>query len=156
MRDRPSSHLITGIVLRALAAHPDHRGTGAAIAAARLLGSRLWQADRYADRRAAGFWQKFRYPFRFTDLVSALDAMQLAGLGSGDEALTRGLDWLAGRQGDDGLWRTPYDKAADREIHAWVSFAIARLFHRAGLSSARSRRAGTSSRGGRPASSGPA
>jgi len=47
---KPFSHLVTGVVLRAFAAHPRYRRTSPARTAAGLLVGRLFQADAYADR----------------------------------------------------------------------------------------------------------
>ena len=51
-RSRPSSHLITGIVLRALAAHPRYRRSADTRRAADLLKSRFFRRDVYPDRAA--------------------------------------------------------------------------------------------------------
>jgi hypothetical protein len=68
---KPSSHLVTGVVLPAFAAHPRYRNTSAAQAAGALLASRLFKPDAYPDRRTPAFWTQFAYPFWFTDLLSA-------------------------------------------------------------------------------------
>jgi hypothetical protein len=60
---KPFSHMVTGMVLRALAAHPRHRRTRAARDATVLLKSRFFQPDRYPDRRGREFWTKLTYPF---------------------------------------------------------------------------------------------
>lgn len=130
-RARPFSHLVTGIVVRALAAHPDyHRTRPETHRAARLLASRFFQPDRYPDRRAATYWRKLAYPFRWTDLVAALDALALVGLDVAEPSITRALAWLRAQQGPDGLWRAGYQQAADPSIHRWVSFAIVRVLRR--------------------------
>jgi hypothetical protein len=129
-RAQPSSHLVTGIVLRALTAAPDHRQSRATVTAARLLASRFFTADCYPDRRDASYWTKFGFPFRWTDLVSSLDSVTLAGLGRENPQVARGLDWLRDNQGPDGLWRSRYEKSKDPLIHHWVSFAIARILNR--------------------------
>ena len=127
---KPFSHLITGIVLRALAAHPAYRTGPEARLGATLLASRFFKPDAYPDRRAAVYWEKLRYPFRWTDIVSALDAITQVGIGREDQQVQAALQWLAQHQRPDGLWRSPYEKARDPHIHHWVSFAIARLFRR--------------------------
>ncbi len=48
---RPFSHMVTGVVLRAFAAHPRYRRRAAARHAGRLLASRLFTPDTYPDRR---------------------------------------------------------------------------------------------------------
>jgi Squalene-hopene cyclase C-terminal domain len=130
-RAKPFSHLVTGMVLRALTAYRSRRRGPPARRAARLLATRLFQADVYPDRRDAAYWLKLSYPFRWTDAVSALDAIALAGLGADDPDIARALAELAARQEADGLWRSGYEKARDRELRrAWAGFAAARTFRR--------------------------
>jgi len=69
-KSKPFSHCITGVVLRAFAAHQKYRKTKEAKVAGELLKSRFFQPDRYPDRRAASFWTKITYPFWFTDILS--------------------------------------------------------------------------------------
>jgi hypothetical protein len=61
-RSKPFSHLVTGIVLRAFAAHSTYRKSSAAAHAGHLLVSRFFKADTYPDRRAPSFWTSFSYP----------------------------------------------------------------------------------------------
>lgn len=129
-RSKPFSHCITGVVLRAFAAHPRYRKTEEAKAAGELLKSRFFQPDRYPDRRAAGFWTKITYPFRFTDILSSLDSLSLIGFSKDDPQIGEALHWLITRQEESGLWRSPYEKAKDREIHLWVSLAVCRVLKR--------------------------
>jgi hypothetical protein len=55
-RSRPSSHLITGIVVRALAAHPRYRHSADTRRAAELVKSRFFRRDVYPDRAAPSNW----------------------------------------------------------------------------------------------------
>lgn len=129
-RARPSSHLITGIALRALAAHPRYRHRAEARKAARLLAGRFLQPDRYLDRGEPSYWTKLTYPFRWTDLASSLDAIALVGLHPSEPDVSRGLDWLASHQRASGLWQTGYGKTKDVLVNHWVTFAVARVFKR--------------------------
>lgn len=129
-RSRPFSHLVTGVVLRAFAAHPRYRALPETRAACGLLTTRFFRPDRYPDRRAASYWEKLRYPFRWTDIVSALDAITLVGARHEHPAIAGALAWLNDRQRPDGLWHSGYEKAHDPHIREWVSFAAARVFRR--------------------------
>lgn len=62
-RSRPFSHLISGIVLRAYAAHPLHRQSSTAQIAAELLANRLFEPDAYPDKGRPDDWTEFSYPF---------------------------------------------------------------------------------------------
>jgi hypothetical protein len=78
-RSWPSSHLITGIVLRALAAHRHYRHSAATRHASELLKSRFFCCDTYPDRAAPSYWLIFSYPYWWTDLLSALDTLAQIG-----------------------------------------------------------------------------
>ncbi|WP_337862283.1 hypothetical protein [Nitrososphaera sp.] len=138
---KPFSHLVTGVVLRAFAAHPDYRKAAQARAAGRLLASRFFEADKYPDRRAPGFWTSFSYPFWFTDLLSSLDSLSLMGFGIDDDnddddssisgKIRAALDWFVARQQPTGLWVLPtrmMKRAQDRDL--WITLAVCRVFKR--------------------------
>lgn len=129
-RSKPSSHLITGIVLRAMAAHPLFRHRPEVLRAAQLLGSRFFTADAYLDRKDAGYWTKLAFPFRWNDVVSALDSMALVGIDRDQADVARGLDWLLQDQLASGLWRSGYTKSPDPLADHWVSFAATRVLRR--------------------------
>jgi hypothetical protein len=128
---RPFSHLVTGVVLRAFAAHPIHRHDPEAEAAGRLLASRLFAPDSYPDRRAPSFWTSFTYPFLFTDLLSALDSLSLLGFSAAERPVEQAIQWLVEQQQEDGLWRLrllAMTTEPDRDL--WVSLAICRVLKR--------------------------
>jgi hypothetical protein len=128
---KPSSHLVTGVVLRAFAAHSQYRKSAAALDAGKLLASRLFKADRYPDRRTADFWTHFSFPFWFTDLVSALDSLSLLGLSKNEPAIDRALKWLVSHQDRSGLWKLRMVRATrESEREAWLTLAICRVFKR--------------------------
>lgn len=128
---KPSAHLVTGVVLRALAAHPRYRRSSAARASAALLASRLFKPDTYSDRCAADFWLHFSFPFWFTDLVSALDSLSIVGVPKTEPSIARALAWLAARQSRNGLWTLRMVRGGgDVDHHAWLTLAICRVFKR--------------------------
>jgi hypothetical protein len=129
-RTKPSSHLVTGMVLRAYAAHERYRHAPEAKQASELLISRLFKPDAYADRRAADFWFHFSYPFWFTDLISALDALTLLGFGADEPQIARATRWLADRQQSDGLWALKAVRGKKHASDLWLSLAIARIMRR--------------------------
>ena len=63
-RSKPSSHLVTGMVLRAFAAHPVRRRSAAARRAGELLATRLYRRDTYGDRGDVSYWERVSFPFR--------------------------------------------------------------------------------------------
>jgi len=125
-RAKPFSHCITGVVLRAFAAHPRYARTREASAAGELLLSRFFKPDVYPDRQAADFWTKFSYPFWFTDILSSLDALSLLGFPADDRRIEEAIRWLAARQQVDGTWSVPLLRTADKDLRLWVGLAICR------------------------------
>lgn len=129
-RSKPSSHLVTGIVLRAMAAHPSYRHLPETRRAARWLAGRFLTDDTYLDRKAADYWSKLSFPFRWTDVVSALDSIGLVGVHRNDQDVARGIRWLIENQRPDGLWRTGYPNSSNPLADHWVSFAATRTLKR--------------------------
>ena len=128
---KPCSHLATGTVLRAFAAHPRWRQSQAAIQAGVLLTSRFFKPDRYSGRDAASFWERVSFPFWFTDIVSALDSLSLLGFTAAEPAIASALDWLRDHQRDDGSFAVGLLRAgADKDTQSWVDLAICRVFKR--------------------------
>jgi hypothetical protein len=127
-RSKPHAHLATGMALRALAAHPAYRRHPAALAAGVALKSRLFQADKYNDRKAPSYWLKFQFPFWWTSLLTGIDTLALLGFDRHDEHIARGLDWFLTHQSADGLWPTGYGSGAGAEsMRHWVGLAVCRL-----------------------------
>ena len=129
-RSRPSSHWMTGIVLRAFAAHEEHRRAPEARAAGELLKSRFFKRDPYPDRQAASYWEKIRYPFWWADILSALDSLWWLGFRREDPDIQRGLDWLIANQEANGLWKARYLSGGDKDIHHWTTLHICRVLRR--------------------------
>ncbi len=120
-RSRPSSHLVTGIVLRAF----DARHARDVAKAARWLATRFFRPDSYPDRRAASYWRKLQFPFRWVDVLSALDALANVSVRA-----KRAEAWLSKQRRRDGTWRCGYPNAKDPSADLWVTFAALRYFER--------------------------
>jgi hypothetical protein len=129
-RSKPFSHWCAGVVLRAFGAHEEYRTSPEATFAGELLKSRFFQRDKYPDRQAPSFWTKIRYPFWWTDILSALDSLSWLGFSKDDPDIKSGLDWLIANQEETGLWRSGYPNAKDRDVHEWTSLAACRVFKR--------------------------
>jgi hypothetical protein len=132
-RSKPFSHVLTGGILRAFAVHPDYRQRAEAHAAADLLQSRFFKADKYPDRKAPHYWTRFQYPFWWPNLLTALDSLSLMGYSPDDTAVRQGLDWFIANRQDDGLWPTSYKVTHDvKDLHArlWITLAVCRVFKR--------------------------
>jgi len=127
-KSRPSSHMATGVVLRAFAAHSRYRKSKEARTAGELLASQLLKRDRYPDRADVSYWTKFTFPFWFTDLLSALDSLSLLGSTAQHPQIKKGLDWLVSRQQPNGLWDVSRLKLSSDTPS--ISLAICRVFRR--------------------------
>jgi hypothetical protein len=101
---RPSSHLVTGMALRAFAASPTRRTSREARRAAELLATRFLQPDRYPDRKAASYWEQISEPRFYTDVLDALDGVTAVGLGKENSGVRTAEAYVRGRQNPDGLW----------------------------------------------------
>ena len=101
---RPSSHLVTGMALRAFATSPSRKSSREARRAAELLATRFLQPDRYPDRKAASFWEQLSEPRFYTDVLDALDSATAVGLGKENSGVRTAEAYLRGRQLPDGLW----------------------------------------------------
>lgn len=131
-KSRPFSHLVTGMVLRALAASPSWRKSKEAKKAGELMLSRLFKEDEYEDRRLSSFWEEISYPFWATDILSCLDSLSKVGFSIEDERIQIGLEWLMKKQTKQGYWEAG-NKKSSLEDHLWVTFAVLRVLRRFGL-----------------------
>jgi hypothetical protein len=129
-RSKPSSHMVSGVVLRALAVSERCRHRDDIQAIGRWLASRFFTADRYPDRRAADYWTKFTYPFWFTDLVSALDSLSMMGVPADHPPVADAIEWFRSRQREDGSWRLTYLKNIGKDVDLWVHFGLCRALKR--------------------------
>ena len=129
-RSKPFSHLVTGMVLRAYAAHPEYRDKKEAKKAGELLASRFFQPDKYPDRKDKQYWERVSYPFWFTDIISALDSLSFLGFTKDHDHIQEGLDFLYHRQNDEGLFDLKIVRGSDKDLKYWISLAICRLFKR--------------------------
>ena len=127
---KPFSHLATGVVLRAFAAHSKYRMSDDAKRAGRLITTRFFKADAYSDRKAPEFWEKVSFPFWFTDIVSVLDSLSLLGFRSNEQGIKGALEWLAARQTSDGSFQIKLLRTRDKYLNYWVCLAICRIYKR--------------------------
>lgn len=128
VRSKPFSHLATGMVLRAFAAHPAFRQHPAVLKAANNLKTRFFQADKYNDRKNPSYWLKFQFPFWWTNLLTSLDTLARLEINRGDIDIMRGLDWFLTNQAPDGLWETGYGSGKGAASNrAWVGLAVCRV-----------------------------
>jgi hypothetical protein len=130
-RSKPFSHLITGVVLRAYAAHPTYRHASEAHTAGKLLLSHSFKKDNYPDRSSPEYWLRFTYPFWFTDLISATDSLSRLGFTKEEPAIARAVEWFVAHQDRSGLWKLKTLKNQKKyRTDLWLSLAICRILKR--------------------------
>jgi hypothetical protein len=130
-RSLPHAHMATGMVIRAFAVHPEWRTRAEIKSASNALKSRFFKPDKYNDRKAKSYWYKFKFPFWWANLLTALDSLSRIGLSHEDGEIRAALDWFIANQVEDGLWPTGYE--AGRKAHSnqcWVALAVCRVFKR--------------------------
>ena len=130
-RSKPFSHVVTGMVLRALAADGRRRRSRAAQDAVILLKSRFFKPDRYPDRRGREYWTKFTYPFQFTNLLTSLDTLGRMGLPADDADIASAIAWFRDRQESDGSFHlTMCRGTSDKRLPFWLGLALCRALAR--------------------------
>jgi len=139
-RSKRCSHLVTGMVLRAFAAHPAGRRSPEARTAAELLATRLYRRDAYGDRAAPSYWDQVSFPFWFTDAVSALDSLSRVGVAAAVPPIRAALEHVRGLQRADGTFAFRLPKGKDPELPLWICLAVCRSLRRFWLLTADGRR----------------
>lgn len=134
-RDRPSGYAGTGMVIRAFATHPFHCKSLKAERAAELLADSLFKKNINRSYQHPDNWIRFKYPFWWTDLISALDSLSLMGFSQDHPGVAESLKWFIDNQFPTGLWKHSYSKihkyvenSKTRELQLWISLAILRVF----------------------------
>jgi hypothetical protein len=129
-RSKPSSHLVTGMVLRAFAAHPTLLNAAEAQEAGRLLATRLYKRDTYTDRGEVAYWERVSFPFWFTDIVSSLDTLSRLGFGTELPTIAAALSRLRELQRADGTFAFKLLRAKDKDLPWWICLAVCRILKR--------------------------
>jgi len=131
-KTKPYSHLVTGMILRALASSPSWRHKKGTLKAGELLVNRFFKADKYEDRRHPAFWEEITYPFWATDILSSLDSLSKIGFSIENEKVAHALNWLLSRQNPQGYWKAGFNEAIF-EDHLWVTLTVLKILKRFGL-----------------------
>ena len=130
-RDKPLSHMITGVVLRSFAAHPKYNRHSEILQAGEKLASRIFRADNYTDRRAPEYWTRITFPFWFTDILSVLDTLSKLGFSRNHPNIRAAINWFVKEQKRDGSWSLYLLKGGgDKNYSLWVALVICRMLMR--------------------------
>ena len=130
-KTKPSSHWLTGMVLRAFAAHPKYKNCTEAKEAGRLLISRFFQRDKYSSRQDKSYWVKFYIPFFWTDILSALDTASKLGFTKDEPKIKEGLQYFIDTQQSDGRWDLHFMMMKnDPNNSYWFNLEVCLVFKR--------------------------
>jgi len=129
-KSKPFSHMATGTVLRAFAAHPKYRKSRDAKRAGELLLSRFFKSDKYQDRRSKDYWERVTFPFLYTDIISALDSVYFLEFNRKNQEIKGAFNFLRDKQNDDGTFNLKITRGSDKDLPYWLCLAICRLFKR--------------------------
>jgi hypothetical protein len=130
-RSKPFSHLVTGVVLRAYAAHPEYRNSPVAKKAATVLVSRFFERDLYPDRNHKDDWTRFSFPFWQTDILSSLDSVgQIDHTLADHPKIQQVKRWIIEHQQPSGLFTGHLLKDRYHDLQLWYSYAICRALRR--------------------------
>ncbi len=130
-RTRPSSHMVSGIIIRAFANHPTYRQTPEARRAADFLVSRFFKPDKYSFRKHQSFWTKYTFPFWWTDLIGCLDALSQMKYPKDTPGVQGALHHFRKTQLPSGSWDL-YMLAGKTipDLTHWFDLVISRIFKR--------------------------
>ena len=130
-KTKPSSHWLTGMVLRAFASHPKYKKSKEAKEAGKFLISRFFQKDKYTSRQDQSYWVKFYIPFFWTDLLSALDSVSRIGISKNEPKIREGLQYFIDEQDQNGRWGLHIMMGKnDPDNGYWFDLEICRVFKR--------------------------
>ena len=129
-RSKPSSHLVTGMVLRAFAAHPAWRKHPDVRRAGALLATRLYRRDFYGDRGGVDYWERVSFPFWLTDIVSAMDTRSQLGISADTPSISAALHRV---QRADGTFAFKRLRGKGDELDWWICLAVCRSLKRLAL-----------------------
>jgi hypothetical protein len=127
---KPFSHLVTGMVLRAFAAHKKYRKSEEAKKAANLMISRLFKPDKYTDRRSIDFWTRVSYPFWFTDILTTLDSLSMMNYSIEAPEIRNSCDILVSKQKNNGLFDLKIVRGGDKDSKYWIGLIVSLIVKR--------------------------
>ena len=130
-REKPFSHMITGVVLRAFAAHPKYNRFPEILDIGEKLARRIFKADNYTDRKAPEYWTSITFPFWFTDILSTLDTLSRLGFKPDQPNIEEAIEWFAKQQKKDGSWSFHLLRGGgEKNYDLWVVLTICKILKR--------------------------
>ena len=127
-RTKPSSHLVTGIVLRPFSLMVPYleRVKDAGM----LLADRVFTRDKYSDRRGVEYWTKFTYPYHWTDILSTIDTLTLLGI-KGHPKIDAIRHWFKHHKQEDGTYQVRVMAGAKyKDVKYWITLQYLKVLKR--------------------------
>lgn len=129
-KSKPYSHFVTGVVIRAFAAHQIYKQSKEAKHAAQLLADRFFARDVYPDKNRTYDWTRFSFPFWQTDIVSSLNSISIIEPTMKSDKILQAKQWLIEHQEPNGLFGGHLLKDRYHDLQLWHSLAVCRVFKR--------------------------
>jgi len=130
-KTKPSSHLITGIVLRPFSLMTSYKGK--VKDAGMLLADRIFTRDKYSDRIGIEFWTKFTFPYHWTDILSTIDTLTL--LGVNHPKINEIMQWFDKHKQANGIYDVSVMAGTKyKDIKYWITLQYLNVLRRARVS----------------------
>jgi len=127
-KTKPSSHLITGIVLRPFSLMSDYRKL--VRDAGTLLANRVFTGDKYSDRRGVEYWTKFTYPYHWTDILSTIDTLTLLGIKNHPKT-NEIKKWFKKHKQENGTYKVNVMAGAKyKDVKYWITLQYLKILER--------------------------
>ncbi len=127
-KEKPFSHMITGVVLRAFAMHPKYNRHSEILDIGEKMATRIFKADNYTDRKAPEYWTRLTFPFWFTDILSTLDTLSRLGFTPDHPNIKEAIDWFSEKQKKDGSWSFHLLRGGgEKNYDLWIALTICKM-----------------------------
>ena len=127
-KTKPSSHLITGIVLRPFSLIKGYRKK--VDDATMLLADRVFARDKYSDRRGVEYWTKFTYPYHWTDILSTIDTLTLLEI-KNHPKINEIKQWFEEHKQENGLYNVSVMAGAKyKDVKYWITLQYLKVLQR--------------------------
>jgi hypothetical protein len=125
---KPSSHLITGIVLRSFSLLNEYRTKVTDVGL--LLADRVFTRDKYSDRIGVEYWTKFTYPYHWTDILTTIDTLTLLGI-KNHPKIDRIKHWFERHKQENGIYQVDVMAGAKyNDIKYWITLQYLKVLKR--------------------------
>jgi hypothetical protein len=125
---KPSSHLITGIVLRPFSLLNEY--ITKVKNAGMLLADRVFTRDKYSDRQGVEYWTKFTYSYHWTDILSTIDTLTLLGI-KNNPKINQIRQWFERHKQENGTYRVDVMAGVKyQDIKYWITLQYLKVLKR--------------------------